>query len=212
MVAYDLSHLTQPDHQFVLGPIQDDEALFLYGMIRGMRLRRVLEIGGGMTGYSAQTLCRAVGPHGRVYTVDVNPVPKVADNHTIILKDAAKIAKEDVEDQPLDLVFFDCHDYDAQMLAFLELTVAGLITPRTVIALHDTNLHYQQVVDFAYELPGRPGCWVHQHAERSVVNTLVHEHGYHAFNLHTGPEAHADGSLPVRHGLTLCQKFETLDI
>ena len=33
MVNYDLTHLTQPENQNVSGPIQDDEALFLYSII-----------------------------------------------------------------------------------------------------------------------------------------------------------------------------------
>ena len=43
---YNFDHLIQSDKQDVLGPIQDDEALFLYSIIRGCRLSRVLEIGG----------------------------------------------------------------------------------------------------------------------------------------------------------------------
>lgn len=43
---YDLSHLVQPLDQQVGGPVQDDEALLLYAMVRCMRVRRVLEIGG----------------------------------------------------------------------------------------------------------------------------------------------------------------------
>lgn len=44
---YDLSHLTQPDHQRVMTPIQDDEALFLYALCRVTQARLVVEFGGG---------------------------------------------------------------------------------------------------------------------------------------------------------------------
>jgi hypothetical protein len=40
MVSYDLSHLTQSPDQRVQGPIQDDEALLLYALVKVMRLRR----------------------------------------------------------------------------------------------------------------------------------------------------------------------------
>ncbi len=43
---YDLDHLIQTNKQDVIGPIQDDEALLLYSIVKGMRLNRVLEIGG----------------------------------------------------------------------------------------------------------------------------------------------------------------------
>ena len=58
MVNYDLTHLTQNENQRVLGPIQDDEALFLYSIIRGCRLERILEIG-GLNGYSARNFLKA---------------------------------------------------------------------------------------------------------------------------------------------------------
>ena len=73
MVNYDLKHLTQNDDQRVLGPIQDDEALFLYSVIRGSRMRRVLEIG-GLSGYSATNFLAAMcasGPGAMLYTVDI---------------------------------------------------------------------------------------------------------------------------------------------
>ena len=59
MVKYDLSHLSQPENQNVSGPIQDDEALFLYSIIRGCRLERILEIG-GLSGYSAKNFLQAL--------------------------------------------------------------------------------------------------------------------------------------------------------
>jgi hypothetical protein len=31
---YNIEHLTQPDNQAVLGPLQDDEALLLYSLIK----------------------------------------------------------------------------------------------------------------------------------------------------------------------------------
>ncbi len=74
-LKYDLSHLTQRPNQAVSGPIQDDEALFLFALIRVMLVRRVLEIG-GLSGYSATNFTKAVGPLGVVYTIDIRPVPE----------------------------------------------------------------------------------------------------------------------------------------
>ena len=59
MVKYDLSHLTQSEDQNVGGPVQDDENLFLYSIIRGCRLSRILEIG-GLDGYSAKNFLQAM--------------------------------------------------------------------------------------------------------------------------------------------------------
>ena len=58
MVNYNFTHLTQNYQQNVWGPIQDDEALFLYSIIRGSRLTRILEIG-GLHGYSGLNFLKA---------------------------------------------------------------------------------------------------------------------------------------------------------
>ena len=103
---YDLSHLTQGPGQIVVGPIQDDETLFLYSIIRGNRLTRIFEIG-SLNGYSAKNFCAALAytPKGVLYTCDINPVPKLASNHIIITKDARFVTATDVENNLLDLIF-----------------------------------------------------------------------------------------------------------
>lgn len=84
-MKYDLDHLTQDNNQVVVGPIQDDEALFLYSIIVGMKLKTVFEIG-GLSGYSATNFLAAVGETGKVFTVDINPVQSKGKNHICIQK------------------------------------------------------------------------------------------------------------------------------
>src|SRR5579872_3938367 len=103
MVAYNLSHLTQAPDQQVSGPIQDDEALLIYAVIKVMRLRRILEVG-GLSGYSARNFTAAVGDEGVVYTVDLTPVPAQGPNHRVVTKDAADLTAADLDSLPLDLV------------------------------------------------------------------------------------------------------------
>jgi predicted O-methyltransferase YrrM len=205
MVSYDLSHLVQPNDEAVLGPVQDTEALFLYAVVRGMRMRRVLEIG-GLSGYSARNFLAALPADGVVYTVDIVPVPQVSSNHRVIVKDARTLDASDVDDGELDLIFFDCHEYDVQMRAFDRLVSRGVVTDSTVVALHDTNVHPYQTVPWARKIDGEG--WVHQKAERDMANELARR-GYHAFNLHTPLDRH-DESMPYRHGVTLMQKFRPL--
>jgi predicted O-methyltransferase YrrM len=176
MVSYPLSHLTQDDSQAVGGPIQDDEALVLFALIRCMRLRTVVEIG-GLSGYSARNFCAAVGPLGRVITLDLHPVPQVAPNHVIIVGDATQVGRKQLQVERVDLVFCDCHVYDVQMNLINNFLADCLIDDDTVIALHDTNTHPRQSVDWKaygkYWLKSRvksPGHdlyltsdgWVHQ--------------------------------------------------
>lgn len=201
---YDLSHLTQPSNQDVSGPIQDDEALFLFALIRVMRIRRVLEIG-GLSGYSATNFIQAVGSAGIVYTIDINPVPTVAPNHVTIAMDAKLVTPEVFGHQPLDLIFFDCHEFEAQMEMLSRLSGSGMIVDRTVLAFHDTNLHPTKKVSWAYQVEGG---WVHQVVERRMVNEL-RALGYDAISLDTSPESHGP-DLPVRHGLAIMKRFRTL--
>lgn len=203
---YDLSHLTQDPDQKVLGPIQDDEALLLFALIRVMVLRRVLEIG-GLGGYSATNFAAAVGPAGTVYSVDVNPVPKVADNHVPITMDVGDLRAADVGSIPLDLVFFDCHCFVGQMAMLTRFVRDGVITDRTVIALHDTNLHPGKTEEKTYEVTGG---WVNCWPERRMVNE-IRELGYDAICLDTDMSVHGP-DLPFRHGLTLMRRFTTLTV
>lgn len=212
MVAYDLRHLTQPDDQVVAGPVQDDEALFLFALIRCMRLRRVLEIG-GLDGYSAANFLQAIGPMGMLYTVDLKPVAALASNHKTIQKNCADLHGEDIGNTPADLVFFDCHIYDAQMQLHRNLQRQGMITERTVLALHDTNLH--PLTEREDAPPRRWGAvvaggWMHQDVERRMVNTLRND-GYEALMLHTTPDRH-DETLPLRHGLTILTRVRYLEV
>lgn len=208
MVNYNLSHLTQDASQHVAGPIQDDEALFLYSIIKGMRLTRILEIG-GLSGYSAKNFLQAMdNVDGILYTVDINHVPTLASNHKVIIKNAIHLTKEDVDDKPIDLIFFDCHDM-IQMDIYRYFLENNIINDKTIIALHDTNLHYppHHVIGRYLE---KEGGYVHQPVERQMVN-MFKELGYNVFNLHTTKDKHSD-AFPYRHGVSICQKSEFLNV
>jgi hypothetical protein len=212
MVKYDLTHLTQNDNQIVCGPIQDDEALFLYALIRGSRLERVLEIG-GLSGYSGKNFLQALSysKKGILYTCDLNPVPVLANNHKVIVKNALYLTMEDLDNKPLDLVFFDCHDM-VQMEIFHRFVAQNIINDQTILALHDTNLHYA--------LSGKRapfnGCpyvasengYAHQPVERDMVN-IFKGLGYDIFSISTDASKHSI-EFPFRHGLTVCKKFKLL--
>lgn len=207
MVNYNLDHLTQNDNQIVCGPIQDDEALFLYSIIRGMKLNRILEIG-GLAGYSAKNFIQSmVTVDGILYTVEINPTcPQIAPNHKVIIKNACDLVMTDVDNKPIDLIFFDCHDI-VQLDIYDKMVKNGIVTDATILALHDTNLHYKKYIDWATYVPEEDG-YAHQPVERHMVN-IFKERGYDIFSLHTTKERHND-AFPFRHGVTICQKFKKL--
>jgi hypothetical protein len=174
----------------------------LFALIRVMRLRRILEIG-GLGGYSAANFA----PRGIVYFVDLIQVPTVADNHRTIQKDARLLTPDDVGNAPLDLLFLDCHDYVIQFDVFHRLRNEGVVTDKTIIAMHDTNLHPTQTVHWAY--PVGEG-WVHQNCERRMANDFKRM-DYDVLVLGTDMKVHGP-DLPFRHGLTIVSKFKQLAV
>lgn len=200
MTKYNLEHLTQ-NTQEVIGPIQDDEALLLYALIKCTRAATIFEAG-GFQGYSARNFLAALGKQGGVvYSADICPQVKLAPNH-IVLHGCVSLI--DVNALPrLDFVFYDCHAY-AETLTFHDNAVAaGIIDSGTMIAVHDTGLHPYLIHPISSEIV--PGCWMHVDTERRIVNALV-ERGWHAVCVH------ADGRTPPRHGVTLLRMFSPLAV
>lgn len=214
---YDLSHLTA-DTQDVWGPIQDDEALLLFALCRVMCIKRVVEFG-SLAGYSARNFLAAVGPEGAVYSVDDcrdaglgGPLPKIADNHHLVVKNVANLLPEDIHRKPVELIFFDCHTTE-QIAAHETLRNAGLLSEAHILVFHDTGLHG---VGTPFEVPerevksrhGETG-WVHGNCERGLVNYFVKD-GYHALHLEPSLHAVSTSGLRVRHGLSILSRFKTL--
>lgn len=213
MARYNLNHLTQPEEQNVPGPIQDDEALLLFALIRVTRIKRVLELG-SFPGYSAKNFCEALGGEGKVYSADwgVDGVtPQVADNHKVIAKNVADVTADDVDNEPLDLVFFDCHAYEAELCVFQNLRRAGIITDKTIFVFHDTNLLPSEDAlgypNISYEVKGG---WVFCPPERQLVNDFK-DMGYDILNLGTDKDVHGP-RLPYRCGLSIARKFTPLEL
>ena len=212
MVTYNLNHLTQNNDQNKPGPIQDDEALLLFALIRVIRIYRVLEFG-GFPGYSAKNFYEAMGD-GEVYSVDwgVDGVtPKMGKYHKIIVKNTADVTPEDLDNKPIDLVFFDCHAYEASLCAFQNLKRAEIITDKTIFVFHDTNLLPHELAlgypNISYEV--KDG-WVFCPPERQLVNDFK-AMGYDIINLGTTKEVHGE-HLPYRCGLSIARKFTPLEL
>jgi len=201
---YNLSHLTQNASQEVLGPIQDDEALLLYSIIRTMRIHNIIEIG-GLSGYSAKNFSEAI-IDGKIYTVDINPVPKIADNHIVLTKNCQLIDKNDIPDK-IDMIFFDAHVYQEQIDLYNTLKNNDIIDDDVILSFHDTNLHPYKTVDWSYYLEKQQG-WCHQPVERKLVEYFK-QLGFDALCFHTKLEEH---TIPFRHGVTIMKKYRTLSI
>lgn len=201
-MKYNLNHLTQDFDQQVLGPIQDDEALLLYSIIRVMRLHNIVEIG-GLAGYSATNfICSVI--QGNVYTVDINFVNKLADNHIPIIKDCKLITKMDLPNK-IDMIFFDSHCYEDQLKFFDVLEENNIIDDEIVLAFHDTNLHPEKLTPFSYFIESEGG-WCHQSAERKLVEHFKQK-GFDALSFHTKLN---ENTIRFRHGITVMKKYKKL--
>ena len=176
-------------------------------LIRVLNIRRVLELG-FLGGYSATNFLKAVGSTGLVYSCDLGPVVTLSQNHIPLRKDISLISPKDLDNKPIDLVFFDCHNLEAQMTCFNNLTEAGIITNKTILALHDTGTHPKKLRKNDYKI-GRKE-FVHQPVERVMVNEFA-VIGYSPLCLHT-EVTKTSKVLPFRHGLTILSKFEPLKV
>lgn len=212
---YDIGHLRQETSE-VYGPIQDDEALFLFALIKVMCLRHIVEIG-GLFGYSAANFIKAIPSDGSVVTVDPAFQPsdtpgvgcKINDQrHSLIAKLAHEVSEEDLKIPHVDLVFFDCHNFESQ-LAFFKKFDGKLITRDTVLALHDTGTHpirYRRGTFLDGEEFGNYGSLpICNKVERSLSNAFM-DMGYSPFHLHVNNKKMPTESCKLRHGLTILSK------
>jgi predicted O-methyltransferase YrrM len=205
MVNYNLTHLTQPDDQIVLGRIQDDEALFLYSIIRGCRLERILEIGCDLSGYSAKNLLEALSfnKNGILYTCDLNQLYSLEENHKIIMKNPLDLTMNDLENKSVDLIFFDCND-KINMELYYNFANNKIINDTTILVLQDTNLHYPPNHCYGEYVEEDKG-YAHQPFKREMVNAIK-KLGYDIFSITTDNSKH-NNEFPFRHGITVCKKF-----
>lgn len=185
---FDLSHLTQPN-RFVFGPVQDEEALLLYALVRCLGARRVLEVG-GLDGYSARNFLAA---GAEVWTVDINPVPVQSPKHTVIRSNIDSVGLRSLP--VFDLVFYDAHALEQQYAFHRMAQEVGVISDETTVVVHDTGLHKQNHSGWA---PPCRGKFAHQHAERLFVERLAAE-GWQRVHVHD------DEADEPRHGLTILQ-------
>ena len=96
------------------------------------------------------------------------PVPVLGENHKVIIKNALDLTINELDNKPLDLIFFDCHD-TIQMDIYYKFVNNNIINDNTILALHDTNLHYSPYQHCGYYIKEDNG-YAHQQVERNMVN------------------------------------------
>ena len=186
------------DHLRAPGSMQDDEALFLFGLIRTAGVSRVLELG-GRYGFSARNFASAVqcakDPARMVYTVDVNEVPKIAGQHRPIRKDAGLLDAADIGGVPVHLILIDCHVFEASKRMLKRVLSQRLLSEDGYIALHDTGaIRAGTVVGWSPESPLIE--WLRQFDCEAEWQTIV------------AHDPKGQGRSPYRYGLTVMQRLQ----
>ena len=202
---YNISHLKQ-DTQFIYGPIQDDEALLLFGLVKALRPKTVTEFGYG-GGVSALNFLKALDEDAKLYSYDINPATPHNDQRLKIYKKSqTEFLFSDVDNRTIDLAFFDAgHLFYMNKYAFEQ--IINFLAPNAVIVVHDTGLHVQKKFSFEMcvcDFENYCGS-VHQNDERRFINWIITTYPewevihLHSFNI-------------FRHGFTLLQKKYSLSM
>lgn len=213
-----LAHLLSYDDEGAIGPLQQDEAVALFGIVRSLRPRTVVEFG-FFHGHSAFNFLMALPEDALLasYDVDEDSAARARVEFAGLKgfrflhmsQDAFEPA--DVDGRALDFVFFDAaHFLDLNQRTFEK--ILPHLSSRAMIAIHDTGVWNPKFLkdvhrDFVSEMPTREtagGNIIHQPGEREFVEWIRAEFPeFQAIHLHS--------DRTLRHGLTLLQKTSAWD-
>ncbi len=204
-----MSHLTQ-ESQFIYGPIQDDEALFLTGLVKALRPKTVVEFGfsGGVSSFN---FLQALDPDSKLYSYDIflhNPTAKAFNDarFKFHLKSQADFQLSDIDNRTIDIVFFDDgHIFEINKQAFIK--IEDKVALNSISVVHDTGLHVKKIGPFEVcTCDGLKLCGAaHQLDERLFINWIIDNYPnwqviqLHSFNI-------------FRHGFTIMQKKFNLSV
>jgi predicted O-methyltransferase YrrM len=210
--GYDLAHL-RVYLDAPIGPVQRDEALFLYALIKVIRPSVVAEIG-FLAGQSAFNFLQALDDGAMLYSFDISEKSEAiaADafgdrsDFRFRRRSQDEITSADVDGRLVDLVFLDAsHDLELNQRTFAQLL--PLLAPRAIVAVHDTGTWAvdRMLPSHRSVTATEPHGWLsssefqHRREERLFMNWIAEEHPEFAqLHLHT--------LSTLRHGLTLLQR------
>jgi len=212
-----MSHLLSYRENDAIGPLQRDEAIALFGIIRSLRPKVIVEFG-FFHGHSAFNFLQAMPADGKLYSYDIDTdsikraTTEFNFDHrfTFIGKSQTDFDPRDVGDQEINFAFFDAaHELDLNIETFNR--IVPHLAAEAMVAIHDTGLwhrdHFAPIHDtFTREYPGvwKDGnLYAHQPGERAFIDWIVAEHpGFVAIHFHS--------TRTLRHGFTLIQRQRPL--
>ncbi len=212
-----MSHLLSYRENDAIGPLQRDEAVALFGIIRTLRPKVVVEFG-FFHGHSAFNFLRALSDDARLfsYDIDVESIERAAtefsfdQRFTFIGKSQTEFDPADIGNRQIDFAFFDAaHELELNTETFRR--IVGHLSDEAMIAVHDTGLWHRRDFaaiheTFASEMPGvweSEELYAHQPGERDFIDWIVSSHpAFSALHFHS--------TATLRHGFTLLQRKRRL--
>lgn len=205
--TYSLGHL-MCFKDYVAGPIQRDEALLLYALVKTVDPKTIVEFGFDR-GHSATNFLKAMSSDSRLYSYDISDVSmrlarKIHDERfRFIFKSQTDFEYSDVDNRLVDLVFFDAsHDFHLNVATFEK--VRKFLSERALIIVHDTGAWYGKLkgskTPEGYFVGGKASAgYIHRPDERRFVNHIRE-------NMEGFDQIHMHSTSKFRHGLTVLQR------
>ena len=209
-------HFLSYEEENAIGPLQRDEAVAIFGITRVVRPNTIVEFG-FFHGHSAYNFLAALEPNALLFSYDIDSVSEFRAktefshfrNFKFIGKSQTDFCASDIDNRPVDLVFFDAsHCLDLNKTTFLK--VYPHLAENGLIIIHDTGVWNNKYFSdthrhFVEELdpPRTPdGFYIHQPDEREFVRWVLTEYNVLTeFHLHT--------TNTLRHGFTRIQRRNT---
>lgn len=183
----------------ILGPLQPEDTALLQAVIRMTDPKLVVEFG-FLWGNSARAMLEVMSDSAKLISYDNAKDGYLNDLRFTFIK------KSQTEFEPIEnvnLVFLDAsHDFELNKETLHK--VIPCLSPLGIIAIHDTGTWSENIynLDRGYVLNGR---YLHCPDERATVNWLKVE--YPEFQ-----QIHFHSNVQLRHGITLLQRYNHLDI
>lgn len=208
-----IAHLLSYRDRDAIGPLQRDEAIGLFGIVRTVRPKTVVEFG-FFHGHSAFNFLQALDREAKLYSYDIaddsarRAEKEFASENRLIFMHKSQIEFDsgDIDDQPIDFLFFDAaHDLALNVETFKR--VLPQLAHGAIIAVHDTGLweraHFSAINrQFVQHSAGRwvsEESYAHQPEEREFVNWITSTYPtFGAIHLHS--------ARTLRHGFSLLQR------
>jgi predicted O-methyltransferase YrrM len=184
--APDISHLTFFD-EVADGPVQREEALFLYALLRVVRPRTAVETG-FFKGRSALNFLCALDADARLYSfhIDENCAERARElfgqdpRFTFRIRSQTELTRDDIDGREADFVFLDAsHDFDLNRATFLQLL--PLMASNAIPAVHDTGTIPRQFLPSDHYWFESSIGWIDDEREvfpdeRAFLNWVLDEH------------------------------------